>query len=475
VPAPLAERVGAQAPAQLLRMLLRHAAEQTVPDPENPNAIQMTDWLEIVLDDAPVILIAGLNEGFVPSSIHGDTILPDRLRAALGLSHNDQRMAREVHALTSMIEERRRHGRVAIVAGRFDAAGEPLVPSRLLLRGSKSEDVVRRARQLFAERASQASSLHPTLAQVAPGPGLPRIVPGPRDVYPHASLSVTAFKNYLACPYRFWLDKVMGLRELHDKAVELDAARFGNMVHAVLERFGSDEEIRDCADPARIDRALGSFLDDYVRDAFGDNARRTVAIQATLARRRLSTFAPLQAARVVEGWRIVAVEHTIGREDKLAPLPMAGDPFYVHGRIDRVDRHEDGRLSILDYKTGAKLPDGDHRSGPRNDRHWVNLQLPLYRLLVPSLDLPHTSVTLGYALLPRDPKNAGFKDAAWDAGELAEAEALAVDVASRIRSGVFWPPSDPPPPFSEHFAPICQDTALNAHPVPPATDAGGPP
>lgn len=461
----LVETVGRRPPAELMRLLLRHAAERAVPDPENPHAIEMTDWLEVVLDDAPVLIIAGLNEGFVPQSVMGDPILPDGLRAALGISHNDQRMAREVHGLTAMLEERADHGKVAIISGRVDAAREPLIPSRLLLRGTRPQDVVERTRVLFQQSVAGPSLLHPALMAVSPGRGLPRIIPAPGDVYPHTSLSVTAFKSYIACPYRFWLNHVMKLREIDDQALELDASRFGTMVHAVLERFGNEQELRSCADADQIRRALGCFLDEYTEGQFGPNARRTVAIQATLARRRLDAFAARQAERVQEGWRTVAVEHRVGREDHTVALALEGEPFYVHGRIDRVDVHEDGRLAVLDYKTSATVPDRDHRKGAKNSKIWVNLQLPLYRKLAETLDVAHSSVVTGYVLLPRDPGRAGFYEAQWDEAALQEADELAVQVASRIRDGVFWPPAGEPPQYSEALAAICQEGALNAQAI----------
>jgi len=83
-------------------------------------------------------------------------------------------------------------------------------------------------------------------------------------------------------------------------------------------------------------------------------------------------------------------------------------------------------------------------------------------------------VVTGYALLPRDPSRSGFFLADWDDELLKEADELAVQVASSIRGGVFWPPSEQPPMYSESLAGICQDAALNARPiVSPTTDVEG--
>jgi RecB family exonuclease len=468
----LVNAIGARAPGPLLRMLLRHAAERAVPDPENPAAIEMSDWLEVVLDDAPVLIIAGLNEGFVPQSVHGDPILPDRLRAALGITHNDLRMARDAHAMSAMLAERAERGFLAIITGRFDADREPLVPSRLLLRGSRPGDVIARTRRLFAPAGATRGSRHPSLAHVSAGPGLPRIIPQAGETLDGDSLSVTDFKRYLACPYRFWLWRVKGLEVRDDTARELSAAGFGNLIHACLEAFGSDEELRACSDAAVIERALLHHLDHTVELLFGSDARRAVAIQAAVARRRLQAFAHAQAARVAEGWRQVLVEKTFSKTDKLVALPVEGAPFYVHGRIDRVDIHEDGRLAVLDYKTGPSTPDQDHRKGLQNSKRWVNLQLPLYRLMAAALEIPHESVITGYGILPSDPTKSRFLMAEWDAEAFEEADALAVEVATQIRAGVFWPPSPHPPRYTDGLEGLCQEGALNAQSV--AAPDGGP-
>jgi RecB family exonuclease len=191
-----------------------------------------------------------------------------------------------------------------------------------------------------------------------------------------------------------------------------------------------------------------------------------------VARRRLQAFAHAQAARVAEGWRQVLVEKTFSKTDKLVALPVEGAPFYVHGRIDRVDIHEDGRLAVLDYKTGPSTPDQDHRKGLQNSKRWVNLQLPLYRLMAAALEIPHESVITGYGILPSDPTKSRFLMAEWDAEALEEADALAVEVATQIRAGVFWPPSPHPPRYTDGLEGLCQEGALNAQSV--AAPDGGP-
>lgn len=51
----------------------------------------------------------------------------------------------------------------------------------------------------------------------------------PRE--PIDSLHVTAFKDYLACPYRFYLKHVLELEVLNDRSIELSARWFGTVAH----------------------------------------------------------------------------------------------------------------------------------------------------------------------------------------------------------------------------------------------------
>ena len=62
-------------------------------------------WLEVLLDDAPHLVVTGFSDGNVPKSIESDALLPDGLRREMGLLHNGQRLARDVIGSTPSIGE----------------------------------------------------------------------------------------------------------------------------------------------------------------------------------------------------------------------------------------------------------------------------------------------------------------------------------------------------------------------------------
>ena len=92
-------------------------------------AVELLGWLDLQLDDAPALILTGLNEGSVPTSVNADPFLPNSLRRHLGILDNERRYARDAYALTSIINSREE---IRFVAGRTSARRDPLLLSRLL-------------------------------------------------------------------------------------------------------------------------------------------------------------------------------------------------------------------------------------------------------------------------------------------------------------------------------------------------------
>jgi hypothetical protein len=151
---------------------------------------------------------------------------------------------------------------------------------------------------------------------------------------------------------------------------------------------------------------------------------------------------------VKEGWRIASVEAAPAGDG--VAFDVDGEPILLRGKVDRIDRNVlTGEWCVLDYKTGegGDDPDAVHRKGPAKAKHWIDLQLPLYRRLVPALRgeggaplIPlesQQSVRVGYIVLARDPEGAGARIAEWTAFELAEAEEVARAAVRLIRKNRF--------------------------------------
>ena len=296
---------------------------------------------------------------------------------------------------------------------------------------------------------------------------IPRPVPLAEPV---VSLRVTELRDYLACPYRYYLRHRLGLESLADEAEELAANEFGTLLHVVLKQFADDPQLADSTDPAALEAGLNEILDQALAKRFGAGVLAAVRLQGEQIRHRLAAFARWQAQRRSEGWRIHSSEVAITVADKIS-LPGAehaladGEvPIYLRGRIDRVDVHETtGETIVFDYKTGDKgeTPEKAHRE---KQTDWIDLQLPLYRHLVRAAGIKGP-VRLGYIVLPKDTSKVGAELAEWDEQTLADADAKALEVILAIGAQKFWPPATDTKSarwFSE-FAVICQEDLLLVH------------
>jgi hypothetical protein len=323
--------VGFVSAATALRIVVDTLEQETVPEPPEKEAVELLGWLELSQDDAPAVVLTGFNDGFVPGSVNEDPFLPDTLRRHLGLADNRLRFARDAFYLSTLVASRRY---VKLLAGRRTRASDPLAPSRLWLCG-ESRIVAERVLSFYEGAEADVPLVRGTVRAGQGGACL--CVPRPRPLdRPIDRLTVTAFQDYLTCPYRFYLKHVLKLRPLGDGATELTASSFGNLAHAVLADFGRG---------------------------------------------------PLS--------RILHTE--LGYEYGQVSIDVDGIPFGLLGRIDRIDEDEaTGALFVFDYKvSGETRSPKDHLS----KGEWKNLQLPLYRRLVTNL-AGSRKVELGYITLP---------------------------------------------------------------------------
>ncbi len=452
IPSPLDEEcTGSGA----IRTVLLGLRDEELPPAPRRDAVELLDWLELPLDDAPVVVLTGFNEGFLPESVSGHAFLPDALRTRLGLPDNRSRVARDAYRLTTVLHSK---ASVRLIAGRRTAQGDPLRPSRLMFR-IPEEQIPERVLHFLKRdgRGSGGSSL--ASLGLKPGdhsdftvPPEPVIELGADEVPDR--LAVTAFKALLSDPYRFVLERVYGLDSIDDTARELDPMGFGSLAHHILDRFGllalESPSGVDETDESAVADALVDLLDAEVVSRFGEHALPAVYLQAEQLKARLRAFAGEQADWAAQGWRIVAVECT--PDGKGVPFDVDGTPILLNGRIDRIDHNAStGEWAVLDYKTGSSVasPEKAHRKDRKGDREWVDLQLPLYRRLLPGImneqgrpliDMTaaeHGKLYFGYISLPKNTEDCEFMLADWSEEDFTSAEATAREAVKRLRVGKF--------------------------------------
>ncbi|MCB0332173.1 MAG: PD-(D/E)XK nuclease family protein, partial [Bdellovibrionales bacterium] len=431
--------------SEALKLVLRSVRREVVSPEPKEEAIEMLGWLELPLDDAPVVAVIGCAEGHLPESVNADAYLPNSLRAKLGLLDNDTRAARDTYALHTLLESRES---VHLFYSGVHPRGDFLPPSRLFFQVDQ-ELLADRALQLYVGQKipKTLSALERRSAGEQSNIAIPRPlrIDGVID-----RMSITSFRSYLRCPYRFYLQHVLKLKKLDDAALELDAPSFGNLVHDVLKSFFTSSA-RTSTEEEVIRDMLFAEVTQRAKHLFGSSPLPAVLVQIEQMKHRLLSFAAWQAKWRVAGWIIEHAEYDIGESECF--LDHDAGRTMLSGRIDRIDRHEQtGELAVFDYKTG-ELGQDLVRACSKDGLEWYDLQLPLYEHALRQKGFKD-EMRLGHIALARSEKNIGHTFADWKPEHLEAALHTAKHIAASVYRQEFWPPADDIFAYDD-FAAIC--------------------
>lgn len=468
-----------QVPVQILAQAIHSERLQV---PATGDAITLNGWLEAPWLSAERLVLCGLIEGRLPQSTDGDPFLPDSIRPALGLSDNAQRLARDAYLLSALIASHPAD-QLSLSYSKYNAGGDPNKPSRLLLSTALK---ALPARVQHITRASASTHTRPRRQT-----NWRWQLPG--DLPTVTKISPTQFESYLACPFRFCLEKVLSCESAPHASHEMDAAVFGKLIHYTLENFGrgvipTGKAMLQLDEPT-IHKRVQKLLEQAAHLQFGTQPAPAVQVQLANAAARLHAFARVQAECFAEGWIILDVERKLEAE---GDHPLSIGSLQLSGIIDRIEQHsETGTLRVMDYKTfsSVKKPAETHFAPASHNwfppaqveldtgrritaKTWKNLQLPLYRQILEHW-YPHECAAqrpeVAYFVLPSDPNESGVYhfDELSDALN-ASAIKCAEAVAQNITDGIFWPPQafrgswdDPVAPLFVNGAPedcIARDT-----------------
>jgi hypothetical protein len=426
------------------------------------DAIDLIGWLEAAMDDSALLIVSGMNDGFIPSHVIADSFLPDKIRAELNILDNKRRYARDLYTITVAINTRRK-GNIHLICSRLSVTGDSLIPGRLLFATDDNNpeermQLAKRVQHFFGEMPKPPKI---TLEDSPEDKLLSRFMfrePELPYIEPIQVMRVTEFADYVRCPYRYYLKQRLGLFPVDDSAEEISPSGFGNLIHAVLYEFGNCQTICDSDDCEMIKSWLKNKLSEVAVKSFTESTRAAVAIQIELAASRLEAFAKWLAEYRQKRNKILHLEFKLDNNEcnETNFLEVDNKKMFLIGRIDRIDYNEkDHKYTIIDYKTSneSKSPDATHRK--KNSDEWLDFQLPLYRYLLKRTGRFKETLELAYVNLSKE-KDTNFKIATWSEEVLDDAITQAKVIVRNIWANNFKL-TVPPPLYSEPYAPICLD------------------
>ena len=435
-----------------LDFILNSLKNQSIPEKRAQNSLDIQGWLEVLWEDRPHLIMAGMNEGSIPNRIASDIFLPDSMRSKLGLRNNETVLARDNYIFNAALNWRNSGGRVDLILGKESLEGTPLKPSRLLF---QCDDIELPDRALsLCSRINSSEIIHPWTSSWKLKPM--RI---DKDAKIFREISVTQFSNYLSCPFRFYLQNLMGMNDNQPTEMEMDPRQFGTLFHQVLDDFGGNEEIRDSHDESEIYKFLEKRIESRSFAKFGRKLTVPLSFQINSIKERLKWFSSIQANERSLGWRIHHSEFKIHTKGKIKIGKLK-----LKGTIDRIEQNEnDGTWRILDYKTSESpkkpkeahlqrinqskldsIPDWAINEFDDKSCKWTNLQIPLYVHSAKSI-LREETICTGYFNLSNTQESVKIE--IWeDFGDdfLESAVNCAEGISESISECNFWPPTDSP-------------------------------
>lgn len=403
------------------------------------SGLQMMGVLETRNLDFHRVVLLSANEGVIPSGRSGNTLVPHELKRAFGLPTYQEKdsvyaynfyhlllRAEEVWLVYSSESEAMGKGEASRFIRQVESELAPrfgIEVNHLIVSNSEPpKESVGRDAEYGVKTLAMMERLH---RQADKG------------------FTPTGFDDYLECPLHYCNSRVLGISEEEALDNDLDASQLGTCIHNVLEHVYSPYTgraveaagLREALDhlPQLMDREFHDYFM-HGRDTEGRNHFYHSVAETQLRSLLQKEIALLEQGHSIE---IVAVEQMIEPPCLLGHTPD-GHPVRLRGKVDRIDRF-DGRLRIIDYKTG-RLENSEISFKSTSNRKgevvipgkWF--QLMCYALLYArSLPASHSPLsTFSVGIYPLRNLQSDVRLATWD-GSADITSAMLDDFEQRLR------------------------------------------
>jgi probable DNA repair protein len=372
--------------------LLGRLASETIFQPEAATGrIQVLGVLEASGFNFDALWLLGLHDGVFPPPPRPNPFIPLAVQSRLAMPHADARRERD---FAERLARRLFAAAPTVVASwpmQIDAAAKRPSP---LLRGLPAAQL---------DLAPSCDPFHATRAATCTLDTLSderaRALPAEQP----CRGGTRVLTDQALCPFRAFAHHRLRAEGLETPDLGIDSLARGSLVHAVLERFwqqvGSHTGLQALTAGAQAEiltLAAEEALQQLERARRWDLPARLRALEQRRLVAVAATWLALERRR--PPFRVTAVEQR--------HLARAGR-LQVRTRIDRIDTLADGRLAVIDYKTG--LPDPGQWLDPRV----TEPQLPLYCL---DLEDAQLAAVLFAVVRARD-KECAFKGVAREPDE----------------------------------------------------------
>lgn len=227
--------------------------------------------------------------------------------------------------------------------------------------------------------------------------------------------SPSSFFSFVQCPLKFYFRYCARLKPPEEVTKEVDAAMFGTILHKAMELYYRE----GCPVAEAVDRAVVSEYYGGDVAAASDTSGALLLARDIVAKYLQTNILPFdlrQNITVIELEKELTAEFDWETLVRSAGTQMSGvggkgdwmgSPIVFSGIADRIDRLPDGRMRIVDYKTGK--PNLEFKgvqslfSGDAADQNAAALQTFIYAMIYSKTTGRDVQPALYYVRAMRDP------------------------------------------------------------------------
>lgn len=300
-------------------------------------------------------VMVGCDDGQLPSVSDSPMFLSGELKKILGCKTQAMEFEQQAMDLSQLMMS---HSHWRMVWQSNGSAGEPKQPSPWLQRL-----YINHADLLKQSIDVKATAYKPvTVAQPAP------LLPA--DYVKPASISPSAYRALRECPYRYYVTRLLGLREQNTLDVEVDLSLVGQTLHAALRDFYHGLKTQAIASDNPYEKAkllkqrLFAISNKHFKPLLEVDGRWLAAwIEwETL----IPDWVNWHIEREEAGWVFHDGEKPVGFD-----LATNFGSIRVSGFVDRLDIHPERGVEVIDYKYSSKNSINKKKSNIEDDPQLV--------------------------------------------------------------------------------------------------------
>lgn len=166
------------------------------------------------------------------------------------------------------------------------------------------------------------------------------------------SWSATSLKSYLTCKRQYYFNYIAKIKE-HTISIKPQNFEVGSIIHNCLEEAVKKGSLEN------------QFIHNYLVTFQKSNPY--LVLELELWKKKLERLVEFEKIRIANEIKIQSVEQ---------PFDLVYKGINIKGKIDRIDKHNDGSYEILDYKTSSSLK----IDTPKTYEESTDFQLEFYYL-----------------------------------------------------------------------------------------------